>query len=172
MWPDPCNFPYRVLQQREPAVSAANYPSDNISYLINVLQSGITFYSDGIKAVSCDSTRALFSRILREKQQACTDLMPYANQQSDFTETSLLIEARKLYTHVVSKLSADSEQVFVDQLVVLESRVLKQFDDALNEKQSQSCAQLLRKIRTRMQQCYDELLSLKQARTQLLKDRA
>ena len=98
--------------------------------------------------------------------------MPYANQQSDFTETSLLFEARKLYTHVVSMLSADSEQVFVDQLVALESRVLKQFDDALNEKQSQSCALLLRKIRTRMQQCYDELLSLKQARTRLLKDRA
>lgn len=136
------------------------FPSDKIGDLMRVLQSGIRFYRDGINAVKCGSTREMFSRMLEEKQQACKELRPYV-QPVKGSESTLSVEARKLYTGLISRVLVDREQAFIDQLASLERRILFTFDEALKEKQSQSCALLLRKIRTRMLQCHEELVALK-----------
>lgn len=145
-------------------------PADKIADLIKVLQSGIRFYRVGINAARCESSKDMFSRMLAEKEQACAELRAYCDDVKD-SESVLAVDARNLYTRLISRISANRDQMFIEQLAVMERRILQTFDEVLGNPLPQHCAQLLRKIRTRLLQCYDELLALKINRKKLARDR-
>lgn len=108
--------------------------------------------------------------MLAEKEQACAELRAYCDDVKD-NESVLAVDARNLYTRLISRISANRDQMFIEQLAVMERRILQTFDEVLGNPLPQHCAQPLRKIRTRLLQCYDELLALKINRKKLARDR-
>ncbi|GEM_PF-317786 len=162
---------FGYFQRQEFTVSSVAIPSEKLADLIKVLQSGIRFYKEGIKAVKCDDTREMFTRILTEKEQACAELRRHCSGVKD-TGSNFIVDARNVYTRLISRVTSHSDQMFTEQLASMERRVLHYFDDVLKEQLPQHIAQLLRKIRTRLLQCYDELQLIRTARKKFIRNQA
>lgn len=137
-----------------------------ISDIIGVLNSGADFYKQGINAASCESIRAMFTRMLEEKQQAVIELSAHAEPDlaANRKRSDWLVDIECAYTGFTSQISGKQELPFINHLVALESQIVDHLDAVLDTEQSQECAQTVRKIRARMIQCKEEMLSLKQAK--------
>lgn len=136
--------------------------ADKVADIIKVLNSGIGFYQRGIAQVQGAATRAIFHRMLEEKQQAVKTLQPHVHQEHS-DQTDWTVGLRKMYTDLTKNLSATNDPAFTDQLHTVEYKILTLIDDALDEQPPQAFACELRCIRSRMQQCLDEMRSLQRA---------
>ena len=146
-------------------MSSSTHHADKITDIIKVLNGGVAFYQDGSDAVNSPHVKAMFDRMLEEKQQAIIDLQPFASDQSVLAEkeSDWSMEIRKVYTQLICAFSADPDSLLIQQLIDVEDRILSTFDEALDITEHCECAQLLRKIRVRMLQCQDEMVSLHSA---------
>ena len=136
-----------------------------MSEVIKVLNGGIEFYQDNIDKVSSGSTKAMFNRTIEEKQQVVIELQSFAIEQQGEPDnhSSIAIDIRNMYAKLVNSVGTDKENAYICQLEKVEEKVLEVFDEALSEEQPAECASELRRFRTRMQQCHDEIKSLHQA---------
>ncbi len=133
--------------------------SKAIINIIKVLNSGIDFYQDGLKDLNDTNIKVLFTRMIEEKKEAVATLLPFARGTEGDAEIphDTGVDIRNLYTHVVAGLSAKEEHKFINQLEEVEEEVLKRLDEALEIDQTCECAAELRRIRSRLQQCHDEM---------------
>ncbi|QJR82306.1 PA2169 family four-helix-bundle protein [Alteromonas pelagimontana] len=138
---------------------------DKVTDIIKVMNGGIEFYQDGIEKVSQQNLKAMFTRMITEKQEAIAALQPYAvSEQGDAeTDSDWTVDVRNMYTNLLGALSSNKDHTYVDQLEEVEDKVLEAIDDALEENQPANCATELRRVRVRMQQCHDEMKSLQDA---------
>ncbi|QPG06732.1 DUF2383 domain-containing protein [Salinimonas marina] len=139
---------------------------DKISDIIKVLNGGIEFYKDGIKKVAGHNIQAMFNRMLEEKQQAVLTLQAYLPEQKSAKvsgNTDWSIGVRNMYTKLLGALNPINDHNYVKQLESVEDKVLAKINDALEEKPPQQFACELRRIRSRMQQCREELGSFHHA---------
>jgi len=136
---------------------------EKVTDVIKVLNGGIEFYKDGMKKVTSGNIREMFNRMIDEKQQAVLALETFAEQGSKDSHSSWSVEVRSMYTKILSILTSDKNHAYVSQLEEIEDKVLEVIDEALDANQPTVCATELRRIRTRMQQCHDEMKSLQAA---------
>lgn len=140
--------------------------SDNqVAEIVKVLNGGITFYQDSKRKVCSEHLQAMFNRMIEEKELAVIALRKYmtATQQADTVQyTDWTIGIRKLYTELMESVNSANDCMYVKQLEQVENKVLDVIDTALDDSQPQAFACELRRIRTRMQQCHDEIRSLHQ----------
>ncbi|MBU3023228.1 DUF2383 domain-containing protein [Aestuariibacter sp. A3R04] len=137
-----------------------------ISDIIRILNSGAEFYREGIRVTCSEHVIAMYTRMLEEKQQAVVELLPHAKPDlaANQKQSDWLIDIERRYTSFTSQLSEQHDLSFITHLVKLESQIVDNLDAVLDTEQSQECAQTVRKIRARMIQCKEEMLSLKQAK--------
>ena len=79
------------------------------------------------------------------------------------SNTDWSISVRNMYTRLLGALNPINDHNYVKQLESVEDKVLAKIDDALEEKPPQQFACELRRIRSRMQQCREELGSFHHA---------
>ncbi|MCW8108257.1 PA2169 family four-helix-bundle protein [Alteromonas ponticola] len=130
-----------------------------VSEIIKVLNGGIEFYQDGVEKVNEARITSLFTRMIEEKKEAVTALQPYAVAEQGRAETNhdVGVDIRNMYTTLVGSITSDKAHTYIKQLEEVEDKVLLSIDEALEEEQPSNCAAELRRIRTRMQQCHDEM---------------
>ncbi|WP_395339458.1 PA2169 family four-helix-bundle protein [Ningiella sp. W23] len=136
-----------------------------VADVIKVLQGGIEFYQEAIKKVDTQSFIGIFQRMISEKQEAINSLQPFAiNEQGEKEDdTHWMIDSRKMYTSLISKMSSDAEHTYIDQLEEVEDKVLESLDDALSEEQPEGCLSALRQVRIKAQKMHDEMKDLQEA---------
>jgi uncharacterized protein (TIGR02284 family) len=137
----------------------------HVTDIVQVLNSGIDFYRDAKDKVDDQQLAQFFDRMLNARRMIKERLQPFAMQQEGEPETgsALSVEARKVYTKVIGALSSDKEHTYISQLEEVEDKTLDEIKAALKDNQPPQCeAALLQSLAT-MQQCHDEMLSLKQA---------
>lgn len=134
----------------------------HITDIIKVMNSGIEFYQKAKDKVDDKSYQGFFNRMIDAKAKAIFELQPFAVEEKGDLETGTdtLVKARETYTHVVSKLSSNTEFTYVDQLEEVEDRVLEELDDALSKDQTPDCEAALIRIKTKMKECHDEMKAL------------
>lgn len=137
-------------------------PVGKITDIVKKLKSGIHFYATAIEKVSAPNCQAMFRRMWEEKQRAVKTLIPLSELDADEVESasSNCIDFQRIYTKLLGAISDDKDCTYVKQLIEVEEKILHTIDDALNENLSSENASSLRLVRTRTQQCHDEMLSL------------
>lgn len=137
-------------------------PVDKITDIVKKLKSGIDFYATAIEKVSAPHCQAMFRRMCEEKQHAVKTLAPLSDLKKEDVDnaSSSCIDFQRIYTKLLAKVSDDKDCTYVKQLIEVEEKILHTIDDALNENPTPDNASSLRLVRTRTQQCHDEMLSL------------
>lgn len=137
----------------------------HVSDIIQVLNSGIEFYSDAKEKVDDQRVAQFFDRMVNARRMVKEQLQPFALQEEGKREegAAFSVEARKVYTKVIGAISTDKDHTYISQLEEVEDKTLKEFKTALKEKQPpQYEAALLRTMNT-MQEYHDEMRALKKA---------
>lgn len=137
-------------------------PVRKITDIVKKLNSGINFYATAIEKVSAPNCQAMFRRMWEEKQRAVKTLAPLSDLEPDEVDNAgnTCIDLHKIYTKLLGAVSDDKDCTYVKQLIDVEETILHTIDDALHEDQTPEDASSLRLVRTRTQQCHDEMLSL------------
>ncbi|MEW9796560.1 DUF2383 domain-containing protein [Alteromonas sp. CYL-A6] len=137
---------------------------ERASSVIGLLHSGIQFYRDGIQKAVHPHIQAMFRRMLDEKERAIIMLSPFLpSNDTQHAPSHLVTSFRQRYTQVITTFSDEPDNTYINELTRIESSVLDSIDDALDKVDTGRFANELRCIRTRMQQCFDEMLSLSNA---------
>ena len=138
-----------------------NHASD----IIQVLNSGIEFYTDAKEQVRDQRLVQFFDRMLTARRMVKERLQPFAVQEDGKREegSAFSVEVRKVYTKVISAISSDTDHAYISQLEELEDKTLEELRMALKDNQPpQYEAALLQSMAT-MQECHDEMRALKKA---------
>lgn len=137
---------------------------EKVADIIKVLKGGINFYEDALDKVQGHGVKTTFGRMLRIKREAVEKLQPFAIAEQGEVEnsTSFSVDARKMYTKILSAVSPDSDHTFVDQLEEVEDKTLEVIKDALEEDQPTACNQALLNILADAQVVHDQMKSLQQ----------
>ena len=137
-------------------------PVGKITDIVKKLNSGIEFYATAIEKAAAPNCQAMFRRMWEEKQRAVNTLTPLTDLNADDTKEagSACIDFRQIYTSLLGAMSDDKDCTYVQQLIDVEETILQAIDDALNKDQTPENASSLRLVRTRTQQCHDEMQSL------------
>lgn len=137
----------------------------HVSDIIQVLNSGIEFYSDAKDKVEDKHLVQFFDRMVTARRMVKEQLQPFAIQDDGKREegSAFSVEARKVYTKVIGAMSSDKDHTYISQLEEVEDKTLEEFRIALKEKQPpQYEAALLQSMAT-MQECHDEMRALKKS---------
>jgi len=137
----------------------------HVSDIIQVLNSGIEFYSDAKAKVDDQQLAQFFDRMLNARRMVKERLQPFAVQEDGKREegAAFSVEARKVYAKVIGAISSDTDRTYISQLEEVEDKTLDEIRIALKEKQPpQYEAALLQSMAT-MQECHDEMRALKKS---------
>lgn len=137
----------------------------HVSDIIQVLNSGIEFYSDAKEKVDDQRVAQFFDRMVNARRMVKEQLQPFALQEEGKREegAAFSVEARKVYTKVIGAISTDKDHTYISQLEEVEDKTLKEFKTALKEKQPPQYEAALLRTMTTMQECHDEMRALKKA---------
>ena len=136
-----------------------NHASD----IVQVLNSGIEFYTDAKEQVRDQRLVQFFDRMITARLLVKERLQPFALQEDGKREegSAFSVEVRKVYTKVISAISSDTEHTYISQLEEVEDKTLEELRIALKDNQPpQYEAALLQSMAT-MQECHDEMRALK-----------
>ena len=138
---------------------------EKVSSIIKVLNGGIEFYSEAIKKVDSQSVKAVFEKMISDKQAAITTLQPFAvSEQGEYEEdTAMSVDIRNMYTNVISSLTSNSDHTYVSQLEEVEDKILAVLRDALKEDQPAACTMALNGVLTDMKQNHDQMRALQKS---------
>lgn len=141
-----------------------NHASD----IIQVLNSGIEFYSDAKEQVSDQRLVQFFDRMLNARLMVKERLQPFAVIEDGKREegSAFSVEVRKVYTKVISAISSDTDHAYINQLEELEDKTLEEIRMALKDKQPPQYEAALLQSMTTMQECHDEMRALKRSVSQ------
>lgn len=137
----------------------------HVSDIIQVLNSGIEFYSDAKEKVEDQHLVQFFDRMVNARRMVKEQLQPFAVKEDGKREegSAFSVEARKVYTKVIGAMSSDKDHTYISQLEEVEDKTLEELRAALKEKQPpQYEAALLQSMAT-MQECHDEMRALKKS---------
>ncbi len=142
-------------------------PVGKITDIVKKLNSGASFYADAIPQLASENYQAMFTRMQEEKVRAINTLQPLSSLDKDSAKAGSngCIELRHLYTSILATLASDNDYTYMKQLIEVEESILHAIDEALDKAPPPDVASTLRLVRTRMQQCHDEMLSLRTAAT-------
>ena len=137
----------------------------HVSDIIQVLNSGIEFYSDAKEKVEDQRVAQFFDRMVNARRMVKEQLQPFALQEEGKREegAAFSVEARKVYTKVIGAISADKDHTYISQLEEVEDKTLKEFKTALKEKQPPQYEAALMRTMATMQECHDEMRALKRS---------
>ena len=135
----------------------------HVSDIIQVLNSGIEFYSDAMEKVDDPHLAKFFDRMINSRHIVKEHLQPFAVQDDGKREegSAFSVEARKMYTKVIGAISSDKDHTYINQLEEVEDKTLDELKAAMKEDQPPQFAAALLQSMTTMQECHDEMRALK-----------
>lgn len=138
-----------------------NHASD----IIQVLNSGIEFYTDAKEQVRDQRLVQFFDRMLTARRMVKERLQPFAVQEDGKREegSAFSVEVRKVYTKVISAISSDTEHTYISQLEEVEDKTLEELRIALKDNQPPQYEAALLQSMSTMQECHDEMRALKRS---------
>ena len=138
---------------------------EKVSSIIKVLNGGIEFYSDAIKKVDSQSVKAVFEKMISDKQAAIITLQPFAvAEQGEYEDDNAMsVDIRNMYTSVISSLTSNSDHTYVSQLEEVEDKILAVLRDALKEDQPAACTMALNGVLTDMKRNHDQMRALQKS---------
>ncbi|WP_372762584.1 PA2169 family four-helix-bundle protein [Pseudoalteromonas sp.] len=141
-----------------------NNEVNHIADIIQVMNSGIDFYQKAQQKVSDPALAALFQRMVDARQITIERLQPFAiNEQGEREDgSSFAVEARRAYTSLITKFSADNDDTYVKELEEVEDKTLEEIRAAMKKPQSPDCEAVLAKALLTMQSCHAEMSKMQQ----------
>lgn len=99
---------------------------------IRVMQGGVEFYKEGMDKVSNIAVKNLFANMVYQKSLAIKELNLLINDTHllEAHKADCIVNIRRLYTKLASKLRSNSDFTYVNQLEEVEDRVLDTLDNA------------------------------------------
>lgn len=139
--------------------------ANDASKIVKVLDGGVDFYQHGIEHVAKANVRAMFQRMVEEKQKAIAMMRPFIVQDTGNSHSNMdwYQEFTKCYAPLLDAAGDTSDVEYISHLEAVEEKVMDIVETTLNGVAHSEFATELRCIRTRMQQCRDEMQSLKEA---------
>ncbi len=137
----------------------------SIRELIQVLNSSIDFYRDARAKIKDEKLLITINNVLAEKEIArdrLQNLFVYENLERE-EKSDFLVDVRKHYASILSKLTSNSDHILIDQLEEVEDKILKKLCTAIAENQKLDLVRELEKIYLRMQAVHNKMLSLQHA---------
>lgn len=133
--------------------------------IIQVLNSGIEFYTDAKEQVRDPRLVQLFDRMLNARRMVKERLQPFAVLEDGKREegSAFSVEARKVYTKVIGALSSDTDHAYISQLEEVEDKTLEELRIALKDNQPPQYEAALLQSMSTMQDCHDEMRALKRS---------
>lgn len=137
----------------------------HVTDIVQVLNSGIDFYTDAKEKVDDKRLAQFFDRMINARRMVKERLQPFAVQEEGKREegSAFTVEARKVYTNVIGAMSSDKEATYIAQLEEVEDKTLEEIRIALKEKQPPQYESALLQSLATMQECHDEMRALKKA---------
>ena len=137
----------------------------HVTDIVQVLNSGIDFYTDAKEKVDDKRLAQFFDRMINARRMVKERLQPFAVQEEGKREegSAFTVEARKVYTNVIGAMSSDKEATYIAQLEDVEDKTLEEIRIALKEKQPPQYESALLQSLATMQECHDEMRALKKA---------
>jgi uncharacterized protein (TIGR02284 family) len=139
--------------------SQQNNEVNHISDIIQVMNSGIDFYQKAQQKVQDPAIAALFQRMIDAREVTVERLQPFAiNEQGEREEgSSFAVEARRAYTALITKFSAENDDTYVKELEEVEDKTLEEIKAAMAKPQAPDCEAALAKALLTMKSCHAEM---------------
>src|SRR5690606_35931899 len=130
----------------------------HVTDIVQVLNSGIDFYTDAKEKVDDKRLAQFFDRMINARRMVKERLQPFAVQEEGKREegSAFTVEARKVYTKVMGEMSSNKEDTYIAQLEEVEDKMLDEIRIALKEKQRAQYESALLQAFATMQECHDE----------------
>ena len=137
----------------------------HVSDIVQVLNSGIEFYTDAKSKVDSPNIARFFDRMIAARKSVKQQLQPFAVVEEGKPEqgSAFTVDARKVYTKVISAISSDKDHTYISHLEEVEDKTLEEIRAALDEKQPADCESALLAALSTMKACHDEMRNLKRA---------
>ena len=97
--------------------------------------------------------------MIEERKVNVENLQHYAiNQQGEREDgSSFAVEARRAYTALITKFSANNDQIYVKEFEEVEDKTLEEIKAAMKKPQPHDCEAALAKVLLTMQSCHTEM---------------
>ncbi|CAM3831568.1 PA2169 family four-helix-bundle protein [Rheinheimera salexigens] len=137
----------------------------HVSDIVQVLNSGIEFYSDAKEKVDNPQLTQFFDRMINARKTVKQKLQPFAIAEEGKVEqgSAFTVEVRNIYTKIIGSMSSDKEHTYISQLEEVEDKTLEEIRTALHKKQPVDCEAALLSALATMQECHDEMRALKRS---------
>jgi len=139
--------------------------ADTVQDLVRIANDGAEFYRDAAEKTDNPQLRSVFSRMLNHKQTLAGSLRGKlaANNEDAPRDGTFAGSVRQTYTDVRAKLSSNEDKIYVGQLEETEDRLLKHFEEALDEVKDPAVKSLLQAHVPQVRACHDEMSNLKKS---------
>lgn len=137
----------------------------HVSDIVQVLNSGIEFYSDAKEKVDNPQLAQFFDRMINARKTVKQKLQPFAIAEEGKVEqgSAFTVEVRNIYTKIIGSMSSDKEHTYISQLEEVEDKTLEEIRTALHKKQPVDCEAALLSAFATMKECHDEMRALKRS---------
>jgi uncharacterized protein (TIGR02284 family) len=138
--------------------------TEKVTDVIQVMKAGVEFYEEAEHKVDNDYIKATFRKMSANKKAAIEAIQPFviANNGEREEETSLMVEARKTYTHFISTFTSNEDHIYVKQLEEVEDKVLEVLDEALEDEKVLEAKNVLTIVRADAQKMHDQMKALQE----------
>lgn len=137
--------------------------NENIASLIELIHSGNDIYSKAIDNIDNTSLKQVLADRLEEREDAALLLKPYAmgnTHPEDDTPVSYTTKAREVYSDVMKEVSFDKESMYLEQLVGVEGKVLKEIENIMTLYPEQADNVVLLKVRSDIKSAKEKLSNI------------
>ncbi len=137
----------------------------HIADVVQVLNSGIDFYSQAREKVDDANVQYVFDQMIEARKQARARLQPLAMLEKGEVEdgSDWAVETRRLYAKVIAAFSDDEVHTLVDQLEEVEDKTLKELKTAFEKSEAATTKRAVAEVLTLMQACHDKMLALQKS---------
>ncbi|CAM3058616.1 DUF2383 domain-containing protein [Vibrio mytili] len=138
--------------------------NENISSIIELIESGNDIYDKAINNIDNTALNQVLLELLQTRKRAVLELQPHAvgntDDSADDTPVSYTIKAREVYSDVMKEVSTDKETMYLEQLEGVESKVLKEIEKLIVDQPEQADNAVLLKVRSDIKSAKEKLSSI------------
>lgn len=135
-----------------------------VKELVQIARDGASFYSEAMRKVEDPHIKAIFSSMAQHKQQIIDSLSANLrmNDQEPPSGGTAAGMIRKSYADLLAAISSKDAKVYVSQLEETEDRLLRRFEEAIEDADDPAVVSLLQSHMPQVRACHDEMRTLKE----------
>lgn len=137
---------------------------ETVKELVQIARDGASFYTEAMRKVEDPTLQAIFSNMAQHKQRIIDSLSANLrmNDEEPPSRGTAAGMIRQGYADLLASLSSQDAKIYVSQLEETEDRLLRHFQEAIDDTDDPSVRTLLQSHMPQVRACHDQMRALKE----------